>query len=259
MIDDHDYRVDDCDNEGDYAPSAVDGRRLMFEQLPYGPQGRTPQSYRTYRVSQDLQVWFTENRLHRSPNRLPDGPEKSIWGSEQLKWLKQTLLESDASYKLLISPTPMVGPDDLRKTDNHTNVGGFRYERDSFFSWLNETKIAQKNFFIICGDRHWQYHARDPSGIEEFSCGALVDANSRLGRKPGDPKSTDPDAKIHQFYTQETPSGGFLMVELNYGTDKPSIETSERSTSLEGAVHLTFSFHNEQGESLYRVRRTQEP
>ena len=57
---------------------------------------------------------------------MPDGPTKTIWGAEQLAWLKSSLLESDATFKLLVSPTPMVGPDDLRKTDNHTNIGGFR-------------------------------------------------------------------------------------------------------------------------------------
>ena len=87
----------------------------------------------------------------------------------------------------------MIGPDDLHKKDNHTNIGGFRAERDEFFAWLEETGIAEKGFYIICGDRHWQYHSIDPSGIEEFSTGALIDVNSRLGRKPGDPKSTDPE------------------------------------------------------------------
>ncbi|MEZ6055926.1 MAG: sulfatase-like hydrolase/transferase [Planctomycetaceae bacterium] len=260
MVDDHDFRVDDCDNSGEYAPSVVDGRRMMFEQLPYGPQGTDePKSYRTVRVNKDLQLWFPENRLYRSPNSMADGPEKSIWGAEQKAWLKRTLAESDATYKLLISPTPMVGPDDKRKTDNHTNFGGFRHERDEFFSWLNETGLAKQNFYILCGDRHWQYHALDPAGIEEFSCGALVDANSRLGRSPGDPASTDPDGLIRQFYSQKTASGGFLMVELSYGSraDVDGVTTPRKPELADGAPQLTFSFHDEHGTLLYR--QTKEP
>jgi len=34
MIDDHDYRIDDGDNSGDYAPSPQEGREMMLEQLP---------------------------------------------------------------------------------------------------------------------------------------------------------------------------------------------------------------------------------
>jgi alkaline phosphatase/alkaline phosphatase D len=238
-IDDHDYRKDDCDNTGSYKPSPETGKRLMLEQLPYGPVGDDVKTYRTHRVSRDLQVWFTEGRLHRSPNRMPDGPGKSIWGAEQKAWLKRTLKESDATFKLLISPTPMVGPDDLRKKDNHTNIGGFRHEGDEFFRFLKENGLDKKGFSLVCGDRHWQYHARHPSGIEEFSSGALVDANSRLGRKPGDPKSTDPKGLIKQIYTQKRRSGGFLLI-----TSTPTT-TARRAT-------LTFTFHDTKGNVLYR-------
>jgi len=243
MIDDHDYRIDDCDNTKDYLPSPETGRQMMLEQLPVAPaHDNAAKTYRTHRVSGDLQIWFPENRMYRSPNAMQDGPEKSIWGAEQKAWLKQTLAESDATFKLLISPNPMIGPDDARKTDNHTNFGGFRHERDEFFAWINKHGMS-KNFFLICGDRHWQYHSIHPASIEEFSCGALVDANSRPGRQPGDPKSTDPEGLIKQVYSQQTPSGGYLLVESSPTSD------DEPST-------LTFRFHDEHGEVLYEHRKT---
>ncbi|MEO2015264.1 MAG: alkaline phosphatase D family protein [Fuerstiella sp.] len=232
MIDDHDYRIDDGDNSGDYKPTPAEGRRVMLEQLPIAAANdRNAKTYRTHRASRDLQIWFPENRMYRSDNAMPDGPNKTIWGAEQKAWLKTTLAASDATFKLLISPTPMIGPDDLRKTDNHCDIGGFRHERDELFAWLKKSNI--KNFYIICGDRHWQYHSIDPSGFEEFSCGALVDANSRLGRKPGDPKSTDADATIKQPYYQTPRSGGFLMVHAS------------------GAGTLTFAWHDERGVMLH--------
>ncbi|MGY8771531.1 MAG: alkaline phosphatase D family protein [Pirellulales bacterium] len=215
MIDDHDYRIDDGDNSGDHKPTPAEGRHMMLEQLPVAShQDKDAKTYRTHRVSKDLQIWFPENRMYRSDNLDKDGPDKSIWGKEQTAWLKETLLASDAKFKLLISPTPMIGPDDARKTDNHTNLGGFRYECDAFFAWLKKTGIDKNNFYIICGDRHWQYHSVHSTGIEEFSTGALVDANTRLGRKPGDPLSTDPKGLIKQPYYQTPRSGGFLTVEV---------------------------------------------
>ena len=243
MIDDHDYRIDDGDNSGDYLPSPEAARQMMLEQLPVASaEDDDAKTYRTHRVSRDLQVWFPENRMYRSANATEDGPEKSIWGAQQKAWLKETLAASDATFKLLISPNPMIGPDDARKSDNHTNLGGFRHERDEFFAWINEQGMA-KHFFIICGDRHWQYHSIDPTGIEEFSCGALVDANSRLGRQPGDPMSTDPEATIKQVYTQATPSGGFLLVESSPATNG-------------GLATLAFRFHDEHGEVLYEHRKS---
>ncbi|RMG39199.1 MAG: alkaline phosphatase family protein [Planctomycetota bacterium] len=242
-IDDHDYRYDDCDNTGDYEPSPATGRRMMLEQLPVAPMDdKQARTYRTYRVSRDLQVWFVENRMYRSPNAMPDGPEKSIWGRTQRAWLQRTLEASDATFKLLISPTPMIGPDDLRKKDNHCDIGGFRHERDSFFAWLRETGIARRGFFIVCGDRHWQYHSIDPTGIEEFSCGALVDANARPARRPGDPAGTDPQGRIKQPYYSDPPTGGFLLVE---------------STPAEAArpARLTMSYFDEKGKLLHRVEK----
>lgn len=240
MIDDHDYRIDDGDNSGDYRPTPAEGRRMMLEQLPLAAaEDANAKTYRTHQVTRDLQVWFPENRMYRSPNKTEDGPAKSIWGSEQRAWLQETLLASTAKFKLLVSPTPMIGPDDRRKTDNHTNIGGFRHERDSFFQWLKESGLDQQHFYIVCGDRHWQYHSVHPSGFEEFSCGALVDANSRLGRKPGDPQSTDPDGLIQQPYYQTPRSGGFLLIGVS-------------AAPAPGEAELTFTWHDERGVVLHR-------
>ncbi len=66
-----------------------------------------------------------------------------------------------------------------------------------------------------------------------------MDANSRLGRKPGDPQSTDPQGLIKQPYYQNPRSGGFLHI-----TVAPAAE-SQPST-------LTFKFCDEHGDLLYK-------
>lgn len=233
--DDHDHRYNDCDRVGSRAPSSDLGIKIFREQVPVvDPADPKAKTYRTFRVNKHLQIWLVEGRDYRSPNKMEDGPNKTLWGSEQIAWLKRTLLASDATYKLLISPTPMIGPDDAYKRDNHTNHKGFRTEGRAFFQWIKDQGLDKRGFYLICGDRHWQYHSADPTGIEEFSCGALVDANSRLGRPPGDPKSTDPEAKIKQFYTQEEASGGFLRVAIG-------------KTGI-----AQFEFYDENGELLHR-------
>ena len=237
--DDHDYRYNDCDNTGKTKPSAALGWEIFREQLPVtDPTDETAVTYRTHRINQDLQIWLVEGRDYRSANSMTDGPGKTIWGKEQKHWLKETLSASDATFKILISPTPMIGPDDGYKKDNHTNIGGFRYERDEFFRWLKDNSFDKKGFYIVCGDRHWQYHSIDISGFEEFSCGALVDANSRIGRKPGDPKSTDPEDTIKQPYCMQKASGGFLLI---------TVEPGENG----GCPKAHFDFYNENGMELY--------
>jgi alkaline phosphatase/alkaline phosphatase D len=233
--DDHDYRYNDCDNtvEAEPEPSPELGAATFLEQLPVvDPNDPNPVTYRTHRVSRDLQIWLAEGRDYRSPHMTPQGPSKTLWGFEQLAWLKRTLLESDAAFKILISPTPLVGPDDANqagrpaeghdplKRDNHSNPQGFLHERDAFFDWLEENDLLGSHFYVITGDRHWQYHSIHPRGLEEFSTGALIDANSRLGRYPGDPESNDPDALIEQPFSSPEPTGGFLEVTVTAG-DEP--------------------------------------
>ena len=256
--DDHDYRFNDSDRysdsdihtrqyrkeKGDWGPSHELGVATFLEQLPVvDPKDLSPVTYRTHQINRLLQIWLVEGRDYRSPNNMPDGPNKTIWGKEQKEWLKRTLLASKATFKILISPTPMVGPDDRYKSDNHTNKTGFRFEADEFFSWLLEHGFLTKNFYIVCGDRHWQFHSIHPSGFEEFACGALVDANSRLGRKPGDPESTDPEAKITQPYLQKEASGGFLRVNVTASQSKKRPQ-------------IRFSFFDENGRLLYERVKT---
>ncbi len=250
--DDHDTRYNDSDNTGTLEPLPALGKTIFEEQMPVrDPADERAVPYRTYRVSKDLQIWMTEGRDYRSPNMSTE-PGKTMWGAEQVAWLKRTLLESDATFKILISPTPMVGPDDINraefggtvqgargraqvvretlpdavqgqdelKRDNMTNPGGFAKERDEFFAWLRQNRILGNNFYIICGDRHWQYYSIDPTGVEEFSTGAIVNENARLGRAPGDPLGNDPEGLIKQPYTNKQPIGGFLKFTLQPG-DKP--------------------------------------
>jgi alkaline phosphatase/alkaline phosphatase D len=243
MKDDHDHRFDDSDTLPDNSihgsmPSHEEGRRMFIEQVPlhlaYHPDSPT---YRTIRMNKWLQIWLLEARDHRSPNSMPDGPEKSMWGKAQKQWLQQTLLESNAIFKLIVTPTPMVGPDDARKRDNHANPDGFIYEGDAFFAWLKEKKFSPTQVFILTGDRHWQYHSIHPSGFQELSSGAMVDQNARMGVPPGAPYSSDPEGRIVQPYTNSQPSGGFLQILFQKKNQR--------------WAQVSFRFRDEYGRQLY--------
>ena len=159
-------------------------------------------TYRRVRWGSRLEVWLVEGRDFRTPNPEPDGPGKSIWGEEQKEWLKRTLLESDAEWKVLVSPTPIIGPDRPRKADNHSNQA-FAHEGNEMRAWFAEN--LPENFFIACGDRHWQYHSVDPlTGLHEFSSGPASDEHAA-----GTPGFDD---RYHRFHKVQ---GGFLSVSVN--------------------------------------------
>jgi len=224
---------------------------MFWEQVPV-VEGRAkdPVTYRTHRVSRDLQIWLVEGRDYRSPNEMPDGPQKTLWGKQQMVWLQKTLLASDATFKILISPTPLVGPDSGRKRDNHVNIVGFQHEANDFFVWLTQHGFqAVKNFYLVCGDRHWQYHAVHPSGIEEFSCGAICDANAFGAVAPGQPGSTDPDGKIKHKYTQRGQSGGFLKIGITPRDESSPARADFPSTT--NVANFSTRSGREQSKSWY--------
>ena len=209
-VDDHDSWVDDCWPTKS-APWMLplrfeQGFAIYREQVPIGRL-----TYRTIRWGRDLQIWLVEGRLYRSPNSMPDGPGKTIWGSEQLAWLKRTILASDASFRVLISPTPIVGPDRTKgKNDNHSNAA-FATEGNHFRNWTRQHRLT--NFFVCCGDRHWQYLSVDPAtGLREFSCGPA--SNEHAGGTPGR------NPKIQPFHRVK---GGFLSVQVARKQGRPAI------------------------------------
>ncbi len=197
LKDDHDTVTNDCWPGMKAGELSFDeGVQIFREQAPLGER-----DYRTIRWGRDLQVWFTDGRDYRSPNNAPDGPDKTIWGAEQKEWFKRTVKESTATWKVLVSPTPLVGPDRGNKHDNHSN-DAFAHEGDEIRAWLKAN--APDNFFVVCGDRHWQYHSVHPvSGVQEFSVGPA--SNSHASGSPGEDKT------YHKFHRIK---GGFLCVEL---------------------------------------------
>ncbi|MBA2117571.1 alkaline phosphatase D family protein [Bremerella alba] len=206
LKDDHDTLDNDSWPGQKYGEVTFEeGQKIFRQQAPLGSD-----SYRTFRWGKDLQIWLTDGRDFRSPNKMPDGPEKTIWGAEQKAWFKRTVKESDAAWKILISPTPLVGPDRKGKNDNHANEG-FAHEGNEIRQWLKQN--VPENFFVVCGDRHWQYYSVDPeTGVNEISVGAA--SNSHAGGTPGR------NPKIHRFHKVQ---GGFLNVVVDAKPDESEI------------------------------------
>ena len=214
LKDDHDLLRNDSwpgIDPGISAPMTFDEGLAVFAEQTPAPE----RPYRTVRWGKGLQLWLVEGRDFRSPNDMPDGPGKTIWGAEQWRWLQESLLASDADWKILVSPTPIVGPDRASKADNHANAA-FSHEGDAVREWFQAN--MDDRFLVIVGDRHWQYHSVHPeTGLDEFSVGPASDAHA--GGTPGE------DAEYHRFHRV---GGGFLSVDVDWVGDRPRIVLRHR-------------------------------
>ena len=224
--DDHDVYSDDS-WPGLHTPKMdplrfEEGQRIFREQTP-SPQASSPM-YRRFRWGTEVEVWLPEGRDYRSPNSDPDGPAKSLWGADQKRWLKETLGSSSATWKVVVNPNPIVGPDHGRKRDNHANPA-FAIEGREIRQWLKDN--AGGRVIVMNGDRHWQYHSVDPdTGLHEFGCGPASDEHA-VSPSGGE------DARYHRFLRIK---GGFLTVAVNPADREQSLVIEHRDVRGE-VVH----------------------
>ncbi len=203
--DDHDLYSDDCwpgyENKKMLPFNFEQGQRVFREQVPFPRQGQP--GYRQFRWGTDIEIILPDSRDFRSPNTATDSPAKTIWGSEQRKWIEDALRNSTARWKFLINPNPIIGPDHARKNDNHANPA-FATEGLAFRKWLKQN--VDGRVILMNGDRHWQYHSIDPEyGVEEFGCGPASDEHA-ISPSRGE------DKRLHRFLRVK---GGFVNIAVN--------------------------------------------
>ncbi len=239
MRDDHDVTKNDSYPGKDYGTVSFErGLEIFEEQFP---SLSNEKFYKTIRWGRDLQIWIMEGRKYRSKNNMPDGPGKTIWGEEQKEWLFKTIKESDATFKVLITATPILGPDHKKKNDNHANEG-FAYEGNEIREFLNQFD----NLYIVTGDRHWQYVShKSGTNLWEFATGPSTYKHSygwhHLDFLPE-----------HRFLRSER-GGGFLKGSISY----KGYKTDQESISWEDGfdpnqVYLTFTHHDVNGKILHK-------
>jgi len=211
MKDDHDALCNDAWPGMTYGTVSWDRGLEIFDREQF-PSNDKP--YKTIRWGKDLQIWITEGRNYRSVNTDPDGPGKSIWGKEQKDWLFRTMEESDATFKILISPDPILGPDRVNKHDNYSN-SNWKYEGDEIREFIDQ----HDNIFICNGDRHWQYVTHlENTNLWEFSCGAGSDIHAGGW-------SQDDLRPEHRFLRVK---GGFLEGSISHKNDKVVLSFQHR-------------------------------
>ena len=202
LKDDHDTLCNDCYEGMTYGTVSFERGLEIFDKEQF-PANDKP--YKTVRWGKDLQIWLMEGRNYRSKNTDEDGYNKTIWGEEQKVWLFRTLEDSDATFKVIISPTPILGPDRKNKSDNYAN-DNFDHEGERIRLFINQFD----NVFMCNGDRHWQYVTHwNNTNLWEFGCGPGSDQHAGGW-------SQDNKLPEHRFLRVK---GGFLKGEVSRQND----------------------------------------
>ncbi len=181
--DDHDFGPNDSDRSfqlkdealrvfSDYFPMpnrGHDGTKGVFTKFEYG----------------HAEFFLLDDRYHRAPNRTPAGEPKVMFGKEQIQWLKDSLVASNATFKIVVGGNQLLQP-----LNSNERFGAFAEEQKDLFDFLVKAKVT--GLLFLSGDRHHTelLKVRWP-GAEydwyEFTSSPLGSGGSRNAREENNP------------------------------------------------------------------------
>lgn len=96
----------------------------------------------------DVEFFLLDDRSFRSPDELPDGPDKRMFGREQLRWLQEALVSSPATFKIVAGGNQLMNPLVI-----YEGLGRFPGEQKELLGFLREAKV--EGVVFLSGDRHF--------------------------------------------------------------------------------------------------------
>lgn len=148
LWDDHDYGADNSDRTFRWRRESLDIFRQYWANPPMGTL-ETPGAFSRFEWG-DVEFFLLDNRFHRSPNAWT-GPGKEMLGAAQLRWLKESLVSSKATFKIVAVGSQVVN-DMLYDTSWQEMWQLFPEEKQSFLDFLVQQRI--EGMLFLTGDRH---------------------------------------------------------------------------------------------------------
>lgn len=148
--DDHDYGP----NNGDASYILKDESRRVFMHYWANPSyGQDGEGIYTKISYSDVDIFLCDDRWWRSADEVKDSvdgrpnPDKVMLGSKQLQWLKNTLLNSNATFKIIV-----IGSQVLNPVSPFDRWSAFSYEYNDLMGFLKSYGI--NGVLFLSGDRH---------------------------------------------------------------------------------------------------------
>ena len=191
--DDHDYGPNDSDASFVGKGWALETFRRYWPNPAAGLPG-VPGVF-TQVTYGDVDFFLLDDRFYRYPNRYPNTPEKTMWGSAQLRWLKQALVSSRAPFKVIAN-----GSQFWNRANRFEGLYQFPADQKALSDWIAEQRIPGVVF--VSGDRHFAELLRieRPRAypLHEFTVSPLTAGVANASQEERD----NPDALPGTFTTQ---------------------------------------------------------
>jgi len=144
--DDHDFGPNDSDGSFTMKGAALAAFKRYWANPSYGLPG-VPGIFGVVTWG-DVDFFLLDNRFHRYPNRYPQTPEKAMFGRAQLEWLKQALVASHATFKVVVA-----GGQFWNSRNRFESFFSYPAEQRALAEWLVDRRI--EGVLFLSGDRHF--------------------------------------------------------------------------------------------------------
>ena len=95
----------------------------------------------------DVEFFLLDDRYHRSPNLLRPAPDKVMFGAQQMRWLREGLRSSDATFKVIVGGSQMMNP-----LTPFEAFGHFPFEQKQLLDFIRDERVP--GVLFLSGDRH---------------------------------------------------------------------------------------------------------
>ena len=144
--DDHDFGPDNSDGSFPMKGAALEAFKRYWANPSYGLPG-VPGIFGLATWG-DVDFFLLDNRFQRYPNRYPQTPDKAMFGRAQLEWLKQALVASHATFKVVVA-----GGQFWNARNRYETFFSYPAESRALAEWLVEQRI--EGVLFLSGDRHF--------------------------------------------------------------------------------------------------------
>lgn len=141
--DDHDFGP----NNRDRAWVHKDLNRQAFKDFWANPSyGQNDEGIYTAFRWGDCEFFLLDNRYFRTPNDLQE-EERTALGAQQLQWLLDNIISSQASFKFVA-----LGGQFLNPSAVYENMATYEQDRNTIIEFIQKNQI--RNVIFLTGDRH---------------------------------------------------------------------------------------------------------
>jgi alkaline phosphatase D len=183
--DDHDYGPNDADMSYGLKGESLALFSRYWVNPSYGLPG-VPGIFGRARYG-DVDVFLLDDRWYRSANRMLDDPAKTMFGEQQLAWLRNALVYSHAPLKLVVNGSQM-----WNRASRFEGLNHYSHEQKALADWLVAQRV--EGLLFASGDRHFSELLRieRPGAypLYEFTSSPLT---SRPFDNPGEAERANPD------------------------------------------------------------------